>query len=82
MNVQIVRVGNSRGIRIPKGILAACRLEGEVSLAIENDALVIRRARRPRQGWAEAFREAATRGDDTLLLGEPASTWDPTDWEW
>ncbi len=50
MKVELVRVGNSRGIRIPKPIIEQCGFEDAVELRIENDHLVIAPARLPRAG--------------------------------
>jgi antitoxin MazE len=67
MKARIVRIGNSQGIRIPKPLLDQTGLSGEVEIDAQDDTLIIRPARRPRAGWAAAFREMAHRGDDTLL---------------
>lgn len=84
MKTSLVRIGNSRGIRIPKTILEQCRLSETVELEVEKDCLVIRPARKPRSGWEDAFRLMAEQGDDALLDRESlASTrWDRTEWEW
>ncbi len=84
MRANIVRIGNSRGIRIPKALLEQCRLGSTVDLDVENGNLVIRPAETPRLGWDDAFRRMAERGDDELLDREElrASQWDDTEWEW
>ncbi len=41
VKASIVRIGNSRGIRIPKALLEQCRLKGELELVPEGDRLVI-----------------------------------------
>jgi antitoxin MazE len=58
MKTRIVRIGNSKGIRIPKLRLQQTGLSGEVDIRAENGSLVIRPARRPRAGWAAAFKKA------------------------
>ena len=84
MRTSIIRIGNSRGIRIPKALLEQCKLGDTVELEVEDNRLVIRPADRPRQGWDEAFCQMAERGDDALLdegsLGQ--TEWDQTEWEW
>jgi antitoxin MazE len=70
MKTNIVRIGNSRGIRIPKRLLEKCKLEETVELEAHTDHLVIRSATKPRSGWEEAFRRMAEAGDDALLDGE------------
>jgi antitoxin MazE len=82
LKAHIVKIGNSRGIRIPKVWLDQLGLAGEVELAMQPDRLVIRPARRPRQGWDEQFRAMAERGDDRLLDAETATEWDKAEWEW
>lgn len=83
---RIVRVGNSRGIRLPSRVLAEAGLaEGDVvELKIEEGHIVIYPARHPREGWSEQFALMAKEGDDRLLDGETMATssWDHTEWEW
>lgn len=67
MRTRIVRIGNSRGVRIPKVLLEVSGLTGEVEMTVRDGALVITAAGRPRQGWDDAFRGMAGRGDDELL---------------
>jgi antitoxin MazE len=68
MKVELVRIGNSRGIRIPKPILEQCGFQNSVELRVENDHLVIAQGHRPREGWEEAFRAAGPSVNDELLL--------------
>ena len=84
VTAHIVRIGNSRGIRIPRPILEQCRLEGTVTLEPRGDNLVIRPARKARQGWEDSFRKMARNGDDHLLDIEKKSStkWDEKEWEW
>jgi len=77
----IIKIGNSRGIRIPKLLIDQVGLGDEVEIAVQRDQLVIRPASRPRDGWDEQFRAMAERGDDHLL-DEPIPTqWDVTEWK-
>ena len=84
MKTRIVRIGNSRGLRIPKPLLEQAGLHDEVELSAENGSLVIRPARQPRSSWAGAFRAMARHGDDTLLddVTPVLSSWDEDEWEW
>ena len=84
MRTNIVRVGNSHGVRIPKALLEQCRLGSTVDLEVENGRIVIRPTDRPRLGWDQAFRRMADHGDDELLdRGSLHRTeWDATEWEW
>lgn len=79
MRTQVVQVGNSRGIRIPKTVLSELRLEDEVELSIEGSALVVRRARRPREGWDAAITKA---GPQPMLDPETPTNFDQSEWQW
>ncbi len=82
MKAKIVRIGNSRGIRLPKALMEQVGLVEEVELDVRNGDLVISPVTRVREGWAEAAREAADRTDD-LPLDEPLATaFDEDEWEW
>jgi antitoxin MazE len=67
MKTRIVRIGNSQGVRVPKPLLEKVGLKGELEVSAEDGALVIRPAKRPREGWAAAFREMARHGKDASL---------------
>lgn len=84
MKANIVKMGNSRGIRIPKSVLEQTGLKDEVEITVRKDSLVIRPANKARAGWDDAFAEMAQRGDDQLVAGEvPADhSFDREEWEW
>ncbi len=84
MKTRIVRIGNSRGVRIPKFLLEQTGLRGEVEISAQEGTLIIRPAKEPREGWAAAFQEMARRGDDALLddASPSLSKWDEENWEW
>jgi len=79
VKTHIVQVGNSKGVRIPRAMLAELRLDDEVELAVENQTLVIRRARKPREGWEAAF---AAAGPEPLLDPALPTRFDESEWEW
>jgi antitoxin MazE len=82
MRANVVRIGNSRGLRLPKPILEQCGIGELVDLVVEDGRLIVTPLRRPREGWAEAAQTAAARGDDQLLDPETPTTFDRTAWEW
>jgi antitoxin MazE len=84
VRARIVRIGNSRGVRIPKVLLDQLNLGDEVEIATEEDHLVVRSVHFSRQGWEEQFRLMAERGDDRLLdeSARNGTRWDEEEWEW
>lgn len=78
---KIIRIGNSRGVRIPKPLLEQARLEGQVRLRVVDAGILIERKEATRQGWSEAGELMRDRGE-TGLLDEPTSTeFEETDWQ-
>lgn len=74
MLTAIRRMGNSRGILIPKPLLALAGLEDQAEIVIEGNTLIVRRpAPSPRTGWAEASKRVAETGDDALVMPEFAN---------
>jgi antitoxin MazE len=83
MRIELVRIGNSRGVRIPKTVIEQCGFGKTVELRVENDCLIISPERQPRQGWDEAFRAAGPSVDDQLLLkGRESNKFDREEWKW
>ena len=83
MKTELVRIGNSRGVRIPKPLIEQCGLGETVDLKVENGCLVISPKRRPRQDWAEAFRRAGPAAQDELILDAAGPTdFDRKEWTW
>ena len=82
MKARIVRIGNSRGIRIPKAVLEQANVGEEVQIEAGTNEIVIRPARVPRQGWDEAFRRMSERGDDVLDDQASLTAFDDTEWTW
>ena len=68
MKASIIKIGNSRGIRIPKPVFEQCGFKDEVELAVLDKELVIRSPRKPREGWDVAFKAMTDNGDDVLPL--------------
>jgi antitoxin MazE len=77
---KLVRIGNSRGVRLPKPLIEQAGLSGYVELDVREGAIVIRPAEGPRAGWAEAAAELAAEG--TGLLDAPTRTAFEDDWAW
>ncbi len=79
---KVVKIGNSRGIRIPRALLEQAGLSDEVEMMVEENKLIIRSARRYRQGWEAQFTAMAEHADDRLLDQAPSTQWDEDEWTW
>ena len=82
MKINIITIGNSKGIRIPKAILKQCHLDKEAELETEEDKIIIKPCKKkPRKGWKEAFSSMRKREEDTLLIDDSIDR-EMKDWEW
>lgn len=84
MKSRIVKIGNSRGIRIPKPLIEETGLGEEVEIRVEGNRLIITPADRPRADWATSFRKMTQMGDDALIDGDVQvrTVWEEGEWEW
>jgi len=82
MKTRLIRIGNSRGVRLPKTIIAQAGLTEEVELEVRDGAVVIARAVKPRSGWADAAGEMRERNDDRLLDPPTPTHFDEQGWTW
>jgi antitoxin MazE len=77
---KVIKIGNSRGIRIPRTVLEQAGLTDEVEMKVEGNKLIIQASRHPRQGWEDRFAEMAERGDDKVLDETSSTQWDEEEW--
>lgn len=83
MKLQLIIIGNSQGIRIPKAILKQCGFKGSVIAQVKDGNLILSAESNPREGWGESFKRMADNQDDVLLDAEHLdSALDEEDWEW
>lgn len=84
IKVKIIRIGNSKGIRLPKSIIEQYQLKDEATMETRKDGIIIRPSDNPRSGWDAAFQKMSRAGDDTLMDADTsaATEWDEKEWEW
>ena len=82
MKSQIIQIGNSQGIRIPKVLLEESGLKGDVDLEIHAEGILIRNIQKPRAGWDEAFKSMAENDDEDLIGMGTTANFDEKEWQW
>jgi antitoxin MazE len=82
MRLELTRIGNSRGIRIPKPLIEQCGLGDVVEVRVTAEGLVIAPHRAPRHGWEQAFATPDPKREDMLLDAAPPNAFDDEDWKW
>jgi antitoxin MazE len=79
VRAKLVKIGNSRGIRLAKPLLEVAGLADEVEIEAAPGVLTIRPSAHPRAGWAEA---AASFEPEGLLDEMSATRFDDEEWSW
>ncbi|MEW6104620.1 MAG: AbrB/MazE/SpoVT family DNA-binding domain-containing protein [bacterium] len=82
MKTNIVAIGNSKGIRIPKVILKQCNIKDSVILELDKDKIIIiPEHKKARSNWEKAFKDMKDNKDDKLLIDDNVDL-NIGDWEW
>jgi antitoxin MazE len=68
MEVSVVKIGNSRGIRFSKTIIERYNIRDTVDLILDKGQIIIKPLSKPRKGWDKAFMEMHANGDDKLII--------------
>jgi antitoxin MazE len=82
MKAQIIQIGNSQGIRIPKMMLEETGITGEVELQATSDGILIRNIKKPRGDWDTIFKKQADADDDLPIASGAAADFDRKEWKW
>ncbi|MBF0484294.1 MAG: AbrB/MazE/SpoVT family DNA-binding domain-containing protein [Candidatus Omnitrophica bacterium] len=82
MRVNIISIGNSKGIRIPKALLNQCQIHEEVDLVADGKKIVIKPTKdHPRKDWGNRFADMAKNKDDVLIINDLIDIKD-NEWTW
>ena len=68
MELSIIKIGNSKGIRLSKSILNQLGIKDRVELIVKDDQLIIKPISKVRDGWEDQFEQMAKLNDDQLLV--------------
>ncbi|MCF8051465.1 MAG: AbrB/MazE/SpoVT family DNA-binding domain-containing protein [Desulfobacterales bacterium] len=84
MRSRIVKIGNSKGIRIPKPFLDQTGIGEDVELEVESNRIIVRPVLDSREGWEDSFKAMAETGDDKPLIDDENldHSWDEEEWQW
>lgn len=70
MEQPIIKIGNSKGLRLSKSILDRYQIKDKVEVILEEGRIILKPIAKPREGWDKAFREMHQQGDDQLLVND------------
>ena len=82
MKTRLVRIGNSRGLRLPKPLIEEAGLKEEVEVTLRDGAIVITSAEHPRAGWEVAVDLLLERREDYVIEEPEPTRFDEEEWEW
>jgi len=82
IELKVVPIGNSRGVRLPKAVLERYEIKDALVLEAREEGLLLRGKKDKRMTWEETFKDMAREQEDwsdleaTLADGiEPAEEW-------
>ncbi|MDP4228085.1 MAG: AbrB/MazE/SpoVT family DNA-binding domain-containing protein [Bacteroidota bacterium] len=70
MDISVIHIGNSKGIRLSKTLLERYNIRDKVELILEKDYIIIKPKATPRKEWDKAFKEMHDSGDDKALMSD------------
>ena len=80
MKSSLIKIGNSKGIRINSNIIKECELESEVEIKVVDKKIIIEAVKEPRADWSKSFQNMHKNSEDVLLISDD-NIFDK-DWEW
>lgn len=81
MDVSIVPIGNSKGIRLSKTLLEKYNIKDKVELILEKGYIILKPKAEPRKGWEKAFKKMHENGDDKPLMNDVFEDEDFEEWQ-
>jgi len=68
MDISIVPIGNSKGIRLSKTLIEKYNFKDTVELILEKGYIILKPKAEPRKGWEKSFKSMHDSGDDKSLM--------------
>lgn len=70
MEASIIKIGNSKGLRLSKTILEKYNITDKVELILEKEQIILKPISEPRKNWESAFKSMHKNNDDKLLIND------------
>ncbi len=70
MDISVIPIGNSKGIRLPKTLIDKYNIKDTVELILEKEYIIIKPKSAPRKGWEKSFKKMHENGDDKTLMAD------------
>ena len=70
MEASIIKIGNSKGLRLSKSILERYHINDKVEIILEKGRIILKPIDQPRKNWEAAFRKMHSDNEDQLLIND------------
>jgi antitoxin MazE len=70
MNVSVVQIGNSKGIRLSKTLIEKYNIKDTLEMILESGYIILKPKSEPRKDWGKAFEKMHKNGDDKMLMND------------
>lgn len=70
MEISVIPIGNSKGIRLTKTLIDKYNIKDTVELILEKGYIILKPKATPRKGWDKSFKKMHEKGDDKLLIDD------------
>ena len=70
MELSVINIGNSKGIRLSKTILEKYNIQDKIELILEKGFIILKPKAEPRKNWEKAFKKMRENNDDQLLIDD------------
>ena len=70
MEISVIKIGNSKGLRLSKTLIEKYNIKDKVELILEKSYIILKPITKPRKGWENQFKKMSTEGDDQLLFDD------------
>jgi antitoxin MazE len=70
MEISIISIGNSKGIRLSKTIIEKYNFQDTIELILEKGYIILKPKTKARKGWEKSFKKMNECGDDKILISD------------
>lgn len=79
--MQLIQIGNSMGVRIPKPIIKQAGLDiGEIEMKLREDGILLTPSKQKRAGWSDVAKMQNLQEKEELFKGN--NNFDNEHWKW
>jgi len=70
MDVSLISIGNSKGIRLSKTLIEKYNIQDTIELILEKGFIILKPKTSARKEWEKSFKKMHENGDDKSLMAD------------